>query len=252
MNATAPARKRALVTGGNKGIGLAICQGLLAAEFEVILAARSIDKAKTALEKLQSVGRASLRRQTLRERNENRVHPLILDVADDESIERAAQDFGTHFPQLDVLINNAGIYPDEDVNILTIDRELLDRTMNTNTFGAIRTTQAFLPHLSKSPAARVINGSSGLGALAGIAAESPSYSLSKLALNGATIMLAAALKPQKIAVYSMCPGWVRTDMGGTSASRSPEQGADTAIWLATAATPDFSGKFFRDRQEIPF
>jgi NAD(P)-dependent dehydrogenase (short-subunit alcohol dehydrogenase family) len=244
MNAIDRDRKRALVTGGNKGIGLAICQGLLALEFEVILAARSIDKAKTALEKLQSVGRAS--------RNENRVHPLILDVADDESIERATKDFGAHFPQLDVLINNAGIYPDEDVNILTIDRELLDLTMQTNTFGAIRTTQAFLPHLAKSPAARVINVSSGLGALAGLSADSPSYSLSKLALNGATIMLAAALRSQKIAVYSMCPGWVRTDMGGTSASRSPEQGADTAIWLATDATPDLSGKFFRDRQEISF
>jgi NAD(P)-dependent dehydrogenase (short-subunit alcohol dehydrogenase family) len=236
MNTNSPTRQRALVTGGNKGIGLAICQGLLAAEFEVILAARSIGKAKTAMEKLQS----------------DRVHPLILDVADDESIDRAAKDFGAHFSQLDVLINNAGIYPDEDVNILTIDRELLDRTMNTNTFGAIRTTQAFLPYLSTAPAARVINISSGLGALAGLSSDTPSYSLSKLALNGATMMLAAALRPQKIAVYSMYPGWVRTDMGGTSASRSPEQGADTAIWLATDAAPNLSGKFFRDRQEIPF
>jgi NAD(P)-dependent dehydrogenase (short-subunit alcohol dehydrogenase family) len=124
--------------------------------------------------------------------------------------------------------------------------------MNTNTFGAIQTTQAFLPYLAKAPTARVINVSSGLGALAGLAAESPSYGLSKLALNGATIILAAALRPQEIAVYAMCPGWVRTDMGGTSASRSPEQGADTAIWLATEASPDLSGKFFRDRQEIPF
>jgi NAD(P)-dependent dehydrogenase (short-subunit alcohol dehydrogenase family) len=236
MTANIIDRRRALVTGGNKGIGLAICQGLLAAEFEVILAARSIDKAKTAIEKLQS----------------DRVHPLILDVADDDSIDRAAQDFGAHFPRLDVLINNAGIYPDKDTNILTIDRELLDRSMQTNTFGAIRTTQAFLPHLSKATAARVINVSSGLGALDGLSADSPSYCLSKLALNGATIMLATALRSQKIAVYSMCPGWVRTDMGGTSASRSPEQGADTAIWLATEAASSLSGKFFRDRQQIPF
>jgi NAD(P)-dependent dehydrogenase (short-subunit alcohol dehydrogenase family) len=236
MTANTIDRQRALVTGGNKGIGLAICQGLLAAEFEVILAARSIDKAKTAMEKLQS----------------DLVHPLILDVADDESIDRAAQDFGAHFPRLDVLINNAGIYPDKDTNILTIDRELLDRSMQTNTFGAIRTTQAFLPHLSKATAARVINVSSGLGALDGLSADSPSYCLSKLALNGATIMLATALRSHQIAVYSMCPGWVRTDMGGTSASRSPEQGADTAIWLATDAAPSMSGKFFRDRQVIPF
>jgi NAD(P)-dependent dehydrogenase (short-subunit alcohol dehydrogenase family) len=237
-------RKYALVTGGNKGIGFAICQGLLAAEFDVILAARSIDNATTAIEKLQSFGRAS--------RNENRVHPLILDVSDDDSIERAAKEYGEKFTHLDVLINNAGIYPDENVNILTVDRELLDRSMNTNTFGAIRTTQAFLRHLSTATAARVINMSSGLGALDGISTDTPSYSLSKLALNGATILLATALKSQKIAVYSMCPGWVRTDMGGSGASRSPEQGADTAIWLSTDADPNLSGKFFRDRKQIPF
>lgn len=229
-------RKYALVTGGNKGIGFAICQGLLAAEFDVILAARSIENATTAIEKLQS----------------DNVHPLVLDVSDDDSIERAAQEYGENFTHLDVLINNAGIYPDDDINILSVDRELLDRSMNTNTFGAIRTTQAFLPHLSKAAAARVINMSSGLGALDGMSTDTPSYSLSKLALNGATILLATALKSQKIAVYSMCPGWVRTDMGGANASRSPEQGADTAIWLATDADPDLSGKFFRDRKQIAF
>jgi NAD(P)-dependent dehydrogenase (short-subunit alcohol dehydrogenase family) len=176
----------------------------------------------------------------------------VLDVADDESIHKAATDLSQELGHLDVLINNAGIYPDEGVNILTIDRYLLAHTIDTNTFGAIRTTQAFLPLLAKASAARVINISSGLGALDGLSADIPSYGLSKLALNGATIMLAAALKPQGIAVYSMCPGWVRTDMGGASASRSPEQGADTAIWLATSASTAQSGKFFRDRQEISF
>ncbi len=228
--------KHALVTGGNKGIGFAICQRLLKAGFEVTLAARSIDKAKAAIEKLQS----------------SQVHPLVLDITDDDSIDRAVAAYRQEFEQLDVLINNAGIYPDEGVNILTIDRQLLARAMNTNAFGAIRTTQAFLPLLEPAPAARVINVSSGLGALDGLSADSPSYCLSKLALNGATIMLAAALKPTGIAVYAMCPGWVRTDMGGKSATRSPEQGSDTVIWLATEAAPGLSGKFFRDRQEISY
>ena len=228
--------KYALVTGGNKGIGFAICQGLLQAGFEVILAARSLDKAKQAIEQLQSA----------------QVHPLILDVTDDNSIHQAVETVQHEFSQLDVLINNAGIYPDEGVNILTIDRQLLDQTMQTNTFGSIRTAQAFLLLLEKAAAARIINVSSSYGALGGLSANVPSYCISKLALNGATIMLAEALQPKGIAVYAMCPGWVRTDMGGASATRSPEQGADTAIWLAAEASPDLSGKFFRDRQEISY
>jgi NAD(P)-dependent dehydrogenase (short-subunit alcohol dehydrogenase family) len=237
MNANSSNQDRsALITGGNKGIGFAICQGLLKAGFEVILAARSLDKAKQAIEQLQSA----------------QVHPLVLDVADDNSIHQAVETVQREFGQLDVLINNAGIYPDEGVSILTADRHLFDQAMQTNTFGSIRTAQAFLPLLEAAAAARIVNVSSGYGALDGLSADVPSYCLSKLALNGATIMLAEALQPQGIAVYAMCPGWVKTDMGGTSAPRTPEQGADTAIWLATDASPDLSGKFFRDRQEISY
>ncbi len=148
------------------------------------------------------------------------------------------------------MINNAGIYPDNSVNILTISRELLDSTMNTNTFGVIRMVQAFLPLLEKSQDARVINVSSGMGALDGLTTTAPSYCLSKLALNGATIMLAQSLHAKGIVVNSICPGWVRTDMGGASAPRSPEQGADTAIWLATEAPRSESGKFWRDRKVV--
>jgi NAD(P)-dependent dehydrogenase (short-subunit alcohol dehydrogenase family) len=233
-------QKYALVTGGNKGIGFAICQGLLKAGFEVILAARSLDKAQEAIDKLQSPQKSL------------QVQPLILDVADDDSINRAAASLGQQLAHLDILINNAGIYPDREVDILNIDRHLLNAAMNTNTFGAIRSTQAFLPLLQKAPSARVINVSSGYGALSGLSATASSYCLSKLALNGATIVLHEILNPKGISVYAMCPGWVRTDMGGENASRSPEQGADTAIWLATEATPDLSGKFFRDRTEISY
>lgn len=229
--------KRALVTGGNKGIGFAICQGLLAAGFEVILAARSLEKSKQAAEQLQSGAN---------------VRSLELDVTDDNSIRRAAKDLSREINYLDVLVNNAGIYPDQGVNILTISRDLLHQTMNTNAFGPIQVTQAFLPLLEKAPAARVINVSSGYGELNSLSANVPSYCLSKLALNGATIMLAEALRAKDIAVYAICPGWVRTDMGGSAAPRSPEQGADTAIWLATEVAPPPTGKFFRDRKEISY
>jgi NAD(P)-dependent dehydrogenase (short-subunit alcohol dehydrogenase family) len=229
--------KRVLVTGGNKGIGFAICKGLLAAGFEVILAARSLDKGKAAIEKLPSPEKVRL---------------AVLNVTDDNSIHHAVEELSQEIGHLDVLINNAGIYPDEGVNILTISRDLLNRAMDTNALSPIRIVQAFLPLLEKAPAAKIINVSSGYGELNGLSADVPSYCLSKLALNGATIMLADALRSKGIAVYAMCPGWVRTDMGGSSAPRSPEQGADTAIWLATEASPSLSGKFFRDRQEISY
>ena len=235
--------KTALVTGGNKGIGFAICKGLLEANFNVLLAARSTEKGKAAVEKLST--------------NDNSIQLVELDVTDDESIKSAVDSVNQITDLLDVLVNNAGIYPDlrgaeQGVNILTVSRDLLIKTMNTNAFSPIGITQAFLSLLEKAENPKVINVSSGNGQFDGISVNVPSYSLSKLALNGATILLADALKSKNIAVYAMCPGWVKTDMGGSSAPRTPEQGADTAIWLATEATMQESGKFFRDRTERPY
>lgn len=231
--------KTALVTGGNKGIGFAIAKGLSELGFEVIIAARSQKKANAAAKKIEKKSERSLR-------------TVELDVTDDESIRSAAQTLERKIDRLDVLVNNAGIYPDKDADILTVSRDLLNQAANTNAFGAIAVTQAFLPLLHKAPSASVINVSSGFGSLEDLSASVPSYSLSKLALNGATVMLADALRPQGIAVYAVCPGWVRTDMGGADALLSPEQGADTAIWLATEASPELSGKFFRDRRAISY
>lgn len=228
--------KCALVTGGNRGIGLAIAEGLLAQGYRVIITARSLEQAKQAAEKLQS----------------DRVVPVQLDVSQDDSIAQAVQKVSQQIDQLEVLINNAGILPDGGINILDISRELMAQVMNTNAFGALRMVQAFLPLLQAAPEARVVNVSSGYGELDGLSAEVPAYCLSKLAMNGITIMLAQALEPQGIVVNSICPGWVKTDMGGASAPRTPEQGADTAIWLATEAPRSYSGKFFRDRREIAF
>jgi NAD(P)-dependent dehydrogenase (short-subunit alcohol dehydrogenase family) len=227
--------KRALVTGGNRGIGFAIAQGLIERDYEVIITARSIESAQEAAEKLGG-----------------KVIPLELDVSDDRSIENAIAMLTQQIDRLDVLINNAGVYPDKQVDSLGISRELLNTAMQTNTFGVIRMVQACLPLLEKSSDARIINISSGMGELNSLTTTATSYSLSKLALNGATIMLAQSLKPKNIAINVMCPGWVRTDMGGASATRSPEQGADTAIWLATEAPHSESGKFWRDRKVISF
>ncbi len=229
--------KIALVTGGNRGIGFAICKGLLKAGFDVFLVARSVDEGQEAVQKLSEYGTATF---------------IQLDISDDSSIKSVVEQIEKKTNKLDVLVNNAGIYPDEGVDILTVSRELLIRAMNTNTFSPIELTQALVPLLEKSQSPRVVNMSSGNGQIDGLSANAPSYSLSKMALNGATILLSRLLEPKKIAVYAMCPGWVRTDMGGENAPRSPDEGADTAIWLATEGTMAQSGKFFRDRTEQPF
>jgi NAD(P)-dependent dehydrogenase (short-subunit alcohol dehydrogenase family) len=225
--------KYALITGGNRGIGFAIAQGLITQGYNVIITARSIDAATNAAKTLGA-----------------NATPLELDVSDDRSITQAIEILNQKIDRLDVLINNAGIYPDKQVDSLTISRELLNAAMQTNTFGPIRMVQACLPLLEKSSDARVINLSSGMGEIDSLTTTATSYSLSKLALNGATIMLAQSLKSKNIAINAMCPGWVRTDMGGGSAPRSPEQEADTAIWLATEADRGETGKFWRDRVAV--
>ncbi|NEO79846.1 SDR family NAD(P)-dependent oxidoreductase [Moorena sp. SIO4G3] len=231
-------KKYALVTGGNKGIGFAICQKLLVAGFDVILTARSLERAKVAAAQLNSPA--------------SQIQVFQMDLTDDSSIHSMTESLSQTITHLDVLINNAGVFPDQDVSILTVSRDLLQIGMNTNTFGTIHLTQTLLPLLEKSSEARIINVSSERGQFSGLATDVPSYSLSKLALNGATILLAEALKPKGIAVYAMWPGWVRTDMGGEQAPLSPEQGADTVIWLATQASPSLSGKYFYKRQEISY
>ena len=229
-------QKTALVTGANRGIGYAIAQGLLQADVRVIIGSRSLEKGKIAVEKL----------------NSPLVSAIEIDIADDDSINKAFNELNGKIDCLDVLINNAGIYPDNGFNILTIDRELLAKTLNVNTFGAIKTTQIFLPLLEKGDKARIINYSSGYGQLAGLSAGVPSYCLSKLAVNGATIMLADALASKNITVNAVDPGWVSSDMGGQNAPRTVEQGADTAIWLATVDSVKDSGKLWRDCSVVSF
>ncbi|MFL5330769.1 MAG: SDR family oxidoreductase [Gemmataceae bacterium] len=227
-----------LVTGANRGIGLETARQLARRGFHVVIAARDEGSGQHAVETIQkSEGKATF---------------LSLDVSKSESAQSAVRQFAAITDHLDVLINNAGIYPDEGLSILTVPRDRVDQTFQTNTFGPLEIVQAFLPNLRKARAARVINVSSGYGQLDGLSPNVPSYCLSKLALNGLTIMLAQALQSDRIAVNSMCPGWVRTEMGGPNASRSVEEGADTAVWLAADAPHELTGKFFRDRQEIPW
>jgi NAD(P)-dependent dehydrogenase (short-subunit alcohol dehydrogenase family) len=230
--------KIVLITGANRGIGLETAQQLARRGFHVIIGARDAAGGLQTAATIQAGG--------------GKATFLPLDVSDSGSIRAAAQEFAWLADHLDVLINNAAIYPDKGLTILTVPRDRLVQTLQTNTCGPLEVTQAFLPYLRKSTEGRVINVSSGYGQLEGLSPDVPSYCLSKLALNGLTIMLAQALHDDRIAVNSMCPGWVRTEMGGPNATRSVEEGADTMVWLAADAPQHLTGRSFRDRQEIPW
>ncbi len=229
--------KITLVTGANKGIGREVARQLAAKGFHVFIGARNRSAGRKAADEIaKKSGKATF---------------LEIDVSDNNSVAAAAREFAKASDHLDVLVNNAGIIVDGDDAILEISDELLRKTLETNTLGALRVIRAFVPLLARSKAPRVINISSGGGQLTGGAdGWAPAYCISKTALNGVTSQLAAALP--KFAINSVCPGWVRTDMGGRSATRSVEEGADTIVWLASEAPQDLTGKFFRDRKEIPW
>jgi NAD(P)-dependent dehydrogenase (short-subunit alcohol dehydrogenase family) len=225
------ASKTILVTGGNRGIGLEICKTLAAQGHSVILGSRDLEKGKAAAARLK--GNLQARQ---------------LDMADPESIRALAAALEKELPHLDVLINNAGIISSSKGS-LTVGMDELQATMQTNYYGPFLLSQLMVPLLRKSKSGRIVNVSSGMGALADLRGGYAAYSLSKTALNAMTIMMASELRGENVLVNAMCPGWVRTDMGGANANRSVEQGADTAVWLATADKVP-TGKFLRDRKEI--
>ncbi len=228
--------KIALVTGANKGIGFEVARQLASAGFRVFLGARNVEAGHAAAEELSADGTVTF---------------LEIDIADAESIRRAAEKFSQHADRLDVLINNAGIMVEEDKAALTITPDIFEETFRTNTLGPWLVAQVFVPMLKKSDAPRIVNVSSGGGQLDGGAdGWAPAYCVSKTALNGVTAQLAAALP--KFAVNSICPGWVRTDMGGENARLSVGEGASGIVWLATEAPHDLTGQFVKERKVIPW
>lgn len=228
-------QKTALVTGGNKGIGEEIVRQLARAGWRVFLGARDRTRGQKAATELAAEGSVEF---------------LEIDVSDLDSIQKAVAELTGRTSTLDALINNAGILEDEGQSVVDANVDLMRRTLETNTFGPLQLTKALLPTLRKTSGARVINVSSGLGQLGDMEDGYPGYAISKTALNAVTRKFAAALKADGIAVNSVCPGWVRTDMGGPNAHRTVEQGADTVTWLATEAGAEVTGQFLRDRKPI--
>ena len=230
--------KIAVVTGGNKGIGFEICRQLARQGVDVILTARDEAKGTEACEALRKEGVPS------------RFNPL--DVDDPESIGRFREFMEREFGRLDILVNNAGINIDAEMTASDVDIGTVSRTVRTNVFGPMLMCQAVVPMMRRHNFGRIVNVSSTMGSLTEMAGGYPAYRLSKTALNAVTRVLAFETMGTNIRVNSMCPGWVRTDMGGPEADRSVEEGADTAVWLATLPDGGPTGGFFRDRKKIPW
>ena len=227
--------KTVLITGATKGIGLETARQLAQNGFRVFITGRNENKLLQAKNKLQAEGHT--------------VETLLLDVNDEKSITEAAHTFAAHNCKLDVLINNAAVLLKNDTHLATDDARVFEETFRTNVHGPLRVTQALLPHMN-SPA-RIINISSAGGSMSEpVGGWSPAYCVSKTALNGITRQLAAELAPRKIAVNAVHPGWVKTDMGGSSAPRSIEKGAETPVWLASEAGQELTGLFFMDKKAM--
>lgn len=227
--------KVVLITGSNKGIGYEIARQCGKLGFYVIISGRDEKRLKIALDKLKK-------------ENIN-ADSLLMDVSSLKSIETAANQFTSKKLKIDVLVNNAGINIKGDYGLLQNDNNLLDQTIGTNSYGPLLVTKSFLPFIV-SPG-RIVMISSGGGVLNGeVAGWSPAYCVSKTLLNAITKQLAYELKDKDISVNAVCPGWVRTDLGGAGATRSVEKGAETPVWLSSEASQDLTGLLFRDKKVI--
>jgi NAD(P)-dependent dehydrogenase (short-subunit alcohol dehydrogenase family) len=221
-------RRVALVSGTSRGIGAEIARQLAADHgFVVYAGARDPDDVEEA----------------------EGIVPIELDVTDEDQIFAAQERIGSDVGHLDALVNNAGVYGDP-VGAADYDIDRAHEVVEVNTFGPWRLIEAFLPLLRRSDAPRIVNVSSGAGQLSDMNGGRGAYRVSKAALNALTRTLASDERDIKVNV--MCPGWVRTDMGGSAAPRSVEEGADTAVWLATLPDDGPTGGFFRNRKPIPW
>jgi NAD(P)-dependent dehydrogenase (short-subunit alcohol dehydrogenase family) len=231
----------ALVTGSNRGIGFEIAKQLAMKRIEVILTSRNSANGEAAVRKLARDGA-------------KKVVSTELDVSNQVSVDNLFDKVERTSGRLDILVNNAAILIDrEDVVASNADLDTVMTTLETNLMGAWRMCKAFIPLMKKNSYGRIVNVSSGAGEFEYMATSGgywPAYSVSKASLNALTVMLASELKGTNILANAVCPGWVRTDMGGSNATRSVEEGAATPVWLATLPDGGPTGCNFFDKKQI--
>jgi NAD(P)-dependent dehydrogenase (short-subunit alcohol dehydrogenase family) len=239
MEASMPEKQTALVTGANRGMGLEVVRQLAARGTMVLLGSRDPKSGEEAKNSFPASDRS-------------RVRVCQIDLADAQgttgTVERLISDLGA----IDVLINNAGIYPDEGTPGLSIDPEVVRAAFETNALGALRLCQIVIPGMLSRGWGRVVNVSSGYGQMRAMGGGVLAYRVSKAALNMMTIIVADETRGKGVLVNAADPGWVRTRMGGSGAPRSIEQGADTIVWLASLPDDGPTGGFFHDREPIPW
>ncbi len=226
----------ALVTGAYRGLGLETVKQLTELNYTIILTGRNDEKGEAAAALFRASG--------------NNVYYHHLDVNLDSDIEKLFYFIEDTFGILDVLINNAGIHYDTGNDVTVPDWNVVEEATCTNFLAPWKLTTALLPLIKKSSKGRIVNVSSGAGSLNDMTPGTPAYSASKAAMNVLTIQLAAKLKPQGIKVNAVCPGWVRTDMGGNAAPRTVEEGARGIVWAAALEHDGPTGGFFRDGAPI--
>lgn len=245
-NSKANSKERiAVVTGANRGIGFAIAKGLLKHGHFVVFGVRNPDKKNEVLSDLTTL---------------EKKHSAIveLDVDSEASVASFFKSFKEQWKSLDILVNNAGVFLDGDRNakippsIFASTEEILLKTFNTNCLGPLRMIQMAVPMMKTQNYGRIVNLSSGMGQLTEMSGFYPAYRISKTALNAITRIAQEECKDEDILINSMCPGWVKTDMGGAEAPRTPEKGAETALWLALLPKDGPRGGFFRDQEPIPW
>ena len=229
--------KIAVVTGANRGIGYEVVRELSKIKgITVILTSRENSKGIKAVSNLKNEGIT--------------VDYFQLDVTDEKSIKGLEEYILKKYERLDILINNAGILLDENISGFEINEKIVMETMETNFYGPLKLCQSFIPLMKKNNYGRIVNFSSTMGALNEMGAGYLAYRTSKTAINVLTRVFSSEVNGFNILINSVCPGWVKTDMGGPNANRTIQQGADTAVWLALLPDNGPTGKFFRNREVI--